>query len=54
VIVQRAVPVCDDDTPETLAARVFEAECEAYPEALRLIAAGRVTIEGRQVRIKPE
>ena len=40
VIVQRAVPVLDDDTPETLAARVFEAECEAYPEALRLIAAG--------------
>ena len=29
----------DDDTPETLAARVFEAECEAYPEAIRLIAA---------------
>ena len=54
VIVQRAVPVCDDDTPETLAARVFEAECEAYPEALRLIAAGRLTVEGRRVRIKPE
>ena len=44
----------DDDTPETLAARVFEAECEAYPEAMRLIAAGRVTVEGRRVRIKPE
>ena len=54
VIVQRAVPVRDDDTPETLAARVFEAECEAYPEALGLIAAGRVTVEGRRVRIKPE
>ena len=54
VIVQRAVPVLDDDTPETLAARVFEAECEAYPEALRLIAAGRVSVEGRRVRIKPE
>jgi formyltetrahydrofolate-dependent phosphoribosylglycinamide formyltransferase len=54
VIVQRAVPVCDDDTPETLAARIFEAECEAYPEALRLIAAGRVTVEGRRVRIKPQ
>ncbi len=35
VILQRAVPVLDNDTPETLAARVFEAECEAYPEALR-------------------
>lgn len=53
VIVQRAVPVLDDDTPETLAARVFEAECEAYPEAIRLIAAGRVSVEGRRVRITP-
>lgn len=53
VILQRAVPVLDDDTPDTLAARVFEAECEAYPEALRLLAAGRVTVEGRRVRIKP-
>ena len=54
VIVQRPVPVLDDDTPEALAARVFEAECEAYPEALRLIATGRVTVEGRRVRIKAE
>jgi phosphoribosylglycinamide formyltransferase-1 len=53
VILQRAVPVLDDDTPDTLAARVFEAECEAYPEALRLIAEGRVSLEGRRVRIKP-
>ena len=51
VILQRAVPVDTDDTPETLAARVFEAECEAYPEALRLIAEGRVMVEGRRVRI---
>jgi phosphoribosylglycinamide formyltransferase-1 len=54
VIVQQAVPVLDGDTPDTLAARVFEAECEAYPEALRLIATGRVAVEGRRVRIKPE
>ncbi len=52
VILQRAVPVLEDDTPETLAARVFAAECEAYPEALRLIAAGRVQLEGRRARIK--
>ena len=51
VILQRAVPVLEDDTPETLAARVFEAECEAYPEVLRLIAAGRVRVEGRRVRV---
>ncbi len=53
VIAQRAVPVRDDDTPETLAARVFEAECEAYPEAIQRIAEGRVRIEGRKVRILP-
>ena len=53
IILQRAVPVLDDDTPDSLAARVFEAECEAYPEALRLIAAGRVKVEGRRVRILP-
>lgn len=50
VILQRAVPVLDDDTPDSLAARVFEAECEAYPEALRLLAEGRVKIEGRKVK----
>jgi len=53
VILQKAVPVRDDDTPDTLAARVFEAECEAYPEALALIAAGRVSLVGRRVCIAP-
>jgi phosphoribosylglycinamide formyltransferase-1 len=53
VIVQRAAPVLEDDTPETLAARVFQCECEAYPEALGLIAAGRVSVVGRRVRIAP-
>jgi phosphoribosylglycinamide formyltransferase 1 len=42
VIVQRRVPVLKDDTPETLAARVFEEECEAYPEAIRLYAEGKL------------
>jgi formyltetrahydrofolate-dependent phosphoribosylglycinamide formyltransferase len=51
IILQHSVPVLDDDTPDRLAARVFEAECEAYPEALRLIAAGKVTISAGQVRI---
>jgi phosphoribosylglycinamide formyltransferase 1 len=51
VILQQAVPVLDDDTPDALAARVFEAECEAYPQAIQLIAEGRVRIEGRKVRI---
>jgi phosphoribosylglycinamide formyltransferase-1 len=52
ILLQRVVPVLDDDTPETLAARVFEAECEAYPEALRLIGEGRVQVDGRRVTIK--
>jgi phosphoribosylglycinamide formyltransferase-1 len=51
IILQRTVPVLDDDTPETLAARVFDAECAAYPEALRLYAAGRLRVEGRRIRI---
>ncbi len=53
VILQKAVPVLDDDTPETLAARVFQAECEAYPEAVQLIAEGRVRVESRRVKISP-
>ncbi len=51
IILQRTVPVLDDDTPETLAARVFAAECEALPEAIALYAAGRLKVEGRRVRI---
>jgi phosphoribosylglycinamide formyltransferase-1 len=49
ILVQRCVPVRDDDTPDALAARVFEAECEAYPEAIHLIAEGRVRVRGRRV-----
>jgi formyltetrahydrofolate-dependent phosphoribosylglycinamide formyltransferase len=51
VILQKAVPVLEDDTPESLAARVFQAECAAYPEAIQWIADGRVRVEGRRVRI---
>ena len=53
IIVQRAVPVMEDDTPETLHARIQVQEHIAYPEALRLIASGRCRIEGRRVRIAP-
>ena len=49
VILQRSVPVMPKDTPESLAARVFEAECEALPEAINLIAAGRVSVHGGKV-----
>jgi phosphoribosylglycinamide formyltransferase-1 len=51
IIVQRTVPVMEDDTPETLHARIQGEEHIAYPEALRLLAAGRLRIEGRRVRI---
>jgi len=53
IVLQRAVPVHDDDTPDSLAARVQEAEREAYPEAIALVAAGRVRIEGGRVRVLP-
>ena len=49
IILQRTVPVLDDDTADTLAARVFEQECEAYPEAIHLFAGGRLRIVGRRV-----
>ncbi len=51
IVVQQCVPVAEDDTPDTLAARVFEAECEAYPRAIQLFAEGRVHVEGNVVRI---
>lgn len=51
IIVQRAVPVLEDDTPETLHARIQVQEHLAYPEALRILASGRYAIEGRRVRI---
>ena len=50
ILLQRAVPVEDDDTVDSLAARVQALERELLPEAIRLIAAGRVRIEaGRSV-----
>lgn len=49
IIVQRAVEVFDEDTPETLAARILEKEHEIFPEAIRLFAEGRLRIEGRRV-----
>jgi formyltetrahydrofolate-dependent phosphoribosylglycinamide formyltransferase len=51
IIDQQVVPVLDDDTPETLADRVFAAECELYPRVLRALAEGRVEVDGRQVRV---
>jgi phosphoribosylglycinamide formyltransferase 1 len=50
IVLQRVCPVLDDDTPETLSARVFEEEKVAYPEAIRLYHEGRLVIDGRRVR----
>ena len=51
IIFQVPVPVLAEDTAGSLAARVFEAECEALPEAIELYAAGKLTIRGRRVVI---
>jgi len=53
VILQRAVPVEEDDTPETLAARILPHEHELYQQAIQLFAEGRLRIEGRRVHILP-
>lgn len=51
IILQAVVPLLQDDTEESLAERILEKEHMIYPEALQLIAEGRVKIEGRRVRI---
>lgn len=51
IILQGTVLVEDDDTPDTLAARVQAKERELYPKAIALFAAGRLRVEGRRVRI---
>ncbi len=53
ILLQKPVPVHQSDTPETLAQRVLAMEHHIYPEALRLFAEGRVTIENRKVFIDP-
>jgi phosphoribosylglycinamide formyltransferase 1 len=49
IIVQRAVPVLDGDTEETLAARILVEEHHAYPDAIALVLGGGWTIDGRRV-----
>jgi formyltetrahydrofolate-dependent phosphoribosylglycinamide formyltransferase len=51
IILQRTCPVMEDDTPETLAHRVFEEEKIAYPQAIELFQTNRLRIDGRRVRI---
>jgi len=52
IIVQRSVPVLDQDTEETLSARILEQEHQIYPEALKLVCEEKVRVEQRRVRIQ--
>jgi formyltetrahydrofolate-dependent phosphoribosylglycinamide formyltransferase len=54
IILQRVCPVLEDDTPESLAHRVFEEEKIAYPQAIRLFGQGRLKMSGRRVQILAE
>lgn len=51
ILLQRNVPVLDNDTPDTLAARILPEEHAAYVEALACLAEGRVSVDGRRVTI---
>jgi formyltetrahydrofolate-dependent phosphoribosylglycinamide formyltransferase len=51
IILQRTCPVAEDDTAATLAARVFEQEKIAYPQAIRLFQTGKLQLEGRRVKV---
>ena len=50
IISQSVVDVLPGDDPDTLAKRVFDAECEAYPQAIAAFAAGKISVSGRLVR----
>ncbi len=54
IVAQEAVPVLSSDTPETLAARILEAEHRLYPRAVRLLLEGRCRVEGRRVIVEGE
>ena len=52
IILQAVVPVTQDDTEETLSARIQAEEHRTFPEAVRLFIEGRISVEGRLVRIQ--
>jgi phosphoribosylglycinamide formyltransferase-1 len=54
IILQSAVPVFDKDSPDSLSARILAQEHIIYSQAIQLIVEGRVTIEGRKVRIRED
>lgn len=51
IILQRRIRVAPDDTPDSLAGRVLAVEHELYAEAICLFAEGKISIDGRRVRI---
>lgn len=54
IILQKTVPVLDNDTEDTLSARILVQEHKAYPEAIQLFAQGRLELDGRSVKVKGE
>jgi phosphoribosylglycinamide formyltransferase 1 len=55
IILQKTVPVYDDDTLETLSARILEQEHLAYPEAIARVLSGNYVVQGRRyVRLNPQ
>ena len=51
IVLQAAVPVLDDDTVETLSARILKEEHRIYSEAIRIVLAGKYRVEGRRVLV---
>ena len=51
IIAQQTVPVRNNDDAATLAARIFEKECEIYPQVINAFAENRIQIEGRKVTV---
>jgi len=54
IVLQHTVPVLDEDTEETLSARILKGEHEIYPQALNLMCEERIRVEGRRVVTLPE
>jgi phosphoribosylglycinamide formyltransferase 1 len=52
IIAQRSCPVLEEDTPESIQRRVFELECQLYPEVIDAIARKRISVEGRKVAVR--
>jgi phosphoribosylglycinamide formyltransferase-1 len=54
IIIQSVLPVQEDDTEESLAARILKEEHRIYPQAIQFYADGKIEIDGRKVKIKSE